>query len=91
MLHALVFSTQRDVMMLIAFESIVKCVEDVLLDDLGRDCDRSELIPALIHEVLFASHEFVQLQRVFIHCLIKLRLSVHLVLWRDRGSLVVWD
>ena len=58
------FGAQGYVMVLIALESVVKGVEYMLLDNLGRHRDGSEFITATIHHVLLASLELIQLKRV---------------------------
>ena len=73
------------VVVLITLESIMECVEYMLLDNLGRHCDGSEFISSTIHYVLLASHELIQFERVLRHCLGQISLAIHFILGRDWG------
>jgi hypothetical protein len=63
------FGAQGYVVVLITLESVVEGVEYMLLDNLGRHRDGSELVSSTIHYVLLASHELIQFERVFRHSL----------------------
>ena len=60
-------SAQGHIMMLETLESLVEGVEDMLLDDLGGDGYRAELLLPHIHHVLLPCHVLIQLKRVSCH------------------------
>ena len=78
------FGAQGNIVVLITLESVVECVEYMLLDDLGGHCDGSEFVSSTIHHVLLPSQELIQFEGVLSHSLRELRVRIHLVLRRDR-------